>query len=33
MNIKEQAAALAAPYEQAILEYRHYLHAHPEHAI
>ena len=30
MNIKEQAAALAAPYEQAILEYRHYLHAHPE---
>ena len=25
MNIKEQAAALAAPYEQAILEYRHYL--------
>lgn len=30
MNIKEQAAALAAPYEQTILEYRHYLHAHPE---
>ena len=30
MNIKEQVAALAAPYEQTILEYRHYLHAHPE---
>ena len=30
MNIKEQTAALAAPYEQTILEYRHYLHAHPE---